>query len=556
MRGVAVVLAGVVLSAVGLIAPSAEAQEATSPTRFLRRVTLLLLDRPPTMAEYEALLAEPEEQRGAAVDRFIASTLESAGFRETLRSWGHEFIGTAGYLGPGGNGGYFGETQAISLDTCPDDSVNAGKRAFVNDGYPQFGNQGICDDPNAFEAEIEPWWAPGTTVTVLGDVATEARVGAEGQDCGLHDGGLYKNHRAGLGCSCGPNLVYCGRRTVAIAAFGEGEGYYTDPTSIRRGVFEEPARLFEHIVAEDRPFSDLVLGNYTVVNQGLHHLYVRMARNNSQNASLDDVEWWRDYQADPHAWREKTFQEMHPNLLDDRNYHFDPRVEMGEPLGVPSAGVLTMVAGNHNYPRERVRASRWLETFACREFAPPPSSATFPAYTNDPATGGACMHCHASLIDPAAIHFKRFFHNGLYLGGIGPKWDLRNMNYYYFDYFEPHTEVNMVPGTVMTPISEALGMENPNARLIDFMPEGTTLFGLESDGTIGPLGFAKLMVDSGEFDRCTVRKTYRRFGRRDLVPGVDDVAIDELTARFVGENRSMRRLIAAILEREQARLGY
>lgn len=42
-------------------------------------------------------------------------------------------------------------------------------------------------------------------------------------------------------------------------------------------------RLFAHIIVNDRPFSDLVLGDYTVVNQGLQHMYVRAARGNRAN---------------------------------------------------------------------------------------------------------------------------------------------------------------------------------------------------------------------------------------------------------------------------------
>ena len=110
---------------------------------------------------------------------------------------------------------------------------------------------------------------------------------------------------------------------------------------------------------------------------------------------------------DAWAWREFQVPARNPYFLADRAYKFDPRVEpRGSMKGIPAAGILTMIGMLGAYPRERVRAARMLETFACESFIPPPADQTFNPYKDDPASAGPCQVC-TRAIDPAAIHFKR-----------------------------------------------------------------------------------------------------------------------------------------------------
>ena len=97
--------------------------------------------------------------------------------------------------------------------------------------------------------------------------------------------------------------------------------------------------------------------------------------------------------------------------------------------------------------------------------------------------------------------------------------------------------------TVLTPVSEADIALNPDARFIDFLAPQSSLLGRSSDGTIGPLGFGKLLVDSGEFDRCAVQQLYERFmGRRiDLATERDLLAT--LVTKFVDGQRKVKPFI-------------
>jgi hypothetical protein len=518
------------------------AAHRVEPTRLLRRGYLALAQRPPTVEEYEALLAVPEaERREAALDR-LEALLDGPEFDDVIFRWGIELlrIGSYDFRFDFVNNDFDGH-YAVEHQQCPAGTLHAGAYGMLND-LPNWGEPwAMCDDPGADIEEVEPWWAPGTTVRMIGVAGqTEIRE-VDGVDCGKIRGSLqWATH----GCSCGPNLRYCKR-----PGFPDHDNF--DPLSIRRSAFEEPARLLQHIVRNDRPFSDLVLGDYTVVNRGLRFVYYRNARMNGANAFLDDDPWFREFESDT-QWKQVRFEEMHPNLLSDRDIRFDPRTEDGTPPGVPAAGVLSTLAANYAFPRERVRGARWLETFACRDFTPPPADVEFHPYQRDPGTEGVCEHCH-QLIDPAAMHFKRMYGGGAQLGGIGD-WSLLELPAN--DRYRDRSLSTFEYDTLMTPVDTVRLEENPDAALIDFLPENYTLFGRTGDGTIGPLGFAKLLVTSGEFDRCMVRRVHELVTGRDLVPGRDDPTIEAFVESFVADDRKVKALIVAILRSDGFLIGW
>jgi hypothetical protein len=351
-------------------------------------------------------------------------------------------------------------------------------------------------------------------------------------------------------------MIYC-HRMYPGDRFGTGyasttrlDGNNFRANSQRRSAHDEPARLFAHVITQDRPFSDLVLGDYTVVDRGLYHMYARHGRQSGVHPERDqDASWFTEF-SDDADWREVAFSRMHPHLLDDPDYAYDPTTTTTPPLGIPAAGVLTSIGPNAAWPRPRVRAARWLESLACDEFTPPETPVAFEPFRRDPATEGVCAHCHVRL-DAAAIHFKRTY-DSAYLGGIG-NWDIEALVSY--DSNRVRFESTMLPDTVMTPVSEDQIAANPNARFYDFMPPGQRLLGLEGDGTIGPRGFAKILVASGAFDQCAVRRAYERFGGRTFDLGEDAAELARAVAAFVDSGRDMKALIRAIVLSEERKRG-
>ena len=269
---------------------------------------------------------------------------------------------------------------------------------------------------------------------------------------------------------------------------------------------------------------------------------------------------------DPQAWREFVVEDLEPFHLSDRNYRFDPRTTTEPAKGLPTAGVLTMMGAMSSFPRERVRAARFLEIFACQSFSPPPADVHFPPYEVDPATGGTCLHCHKTL-DPAAISFKRwdftpfpsYYVPWPFIPGVGDQ----RITAAWLSGQYPHSGSSpgfrwrnaFLPNTVMTPITPEQLAANPEAVLLDTMPADYTLLGEHGDGTMGPLGFGKILIRSGEFDRCAARRLYAMFVGRELNPASEKRFIDKLAREFVAGNRQLRPFIRYLFEQPEFRRG-
>lgn len=574
--------------------PAPDPGAELSYTRLLRRVDLSLLGRPPAYEDYEKILAAPDDAaRDAMIDGAIESALASKEFYRALVSYGHDYLRTSAMNRGGVNVNDWVGSQMAMMEQCPATSKHPGAFYVFGADYPEFGDpESYCYDLDRegrrflpLVRSIEPWWAPGREVTVIGRAGSGVRE-HDGIDCGrvyvgLHGIALNDSHDKPL-CSCGPNLVYCiprmwgGRASMSAVSGTNGYGSNDFEDSQRRQGWDEPARLFAHIAWNDRPLSDLVLANYSVAPFALQTLYVKMGRRTSANKALDDLRFWdpstwhgpADPEHDPRdplAWREFVVETLNPNLLAlspngapsgslDRTYRFDPRTTTDAPIGFGAAGVLTSMGALSSFARERVRAARWLETFACVSFVPPPPDAQFNAFQRDPATEGVCQHCHA-LMDLAAIHFKRWDFDGQVnvpmMGGVGDwSWPSDASK-------EPWArwEATYIHDTKLTPATEAEIAANPNARFIDFLPPDEKLFGTTSDGTIGPLGFGKILVQSGEFDKCAVQRLYERFVGRKIDPSTEQPFVEKLVGEFVAHDRALRPFLRYVLHTDQFRRG-
>jgi hypothetical protein len=569
-------------------APALEFDDALDASRRLRRMALTLLGTTPTPAQYDEILTitDPTVQ-DARLDAIALEMLGSTKFYEQMVRFGHEWFGVGAYTTGGGGEGYQGDMQG-HLFVCPAGSTFPGS-LYHSGELGSASNACFGLDPSGNVATIaqlsvEPWWAPGTLVHVVGQAASGVSevLDAYGDvhDCGLASGGYWDPGLA-FGCGCGPNLVWCSPLR------GLGAGSTHDLGVQRRHPYEEPARLLAHLVWYDRPLSDLVLGNYSVGTNWLRALYVRLGRQ-AGNKTLDaNTSWWRPDEdssprdplhpspGDPQAWREFVVEELNPHSLAltpgrqrsgslERHYAYDPRTTLEPALGIPSAGVLTMIGTNSSFSRERVRAARLLEAFACMSFSPPSADQVFPPYTRDPATGGTCMHCHMTL-DPAAIAFKRWEFGGdsyyvpwPFMSGIGRfrvTADWLSGNYPYHDGPGFRMKTTFLPDTVMTPVTPEQVAHNPEALLLDTIPASYSLFGEPGNGTMGPLGFGKILVTSGEFDRCTVRRFYERIVGRALDPAIESAYIDRLAADFVAGGRQLRPFLLHLMAQPEFRRG-
>ena len=156
-------------------------------------------------------------------------------------------------------------------------------------------------------------------------------------------------------------------------------------------------KTIEHIILEDRPYTDLFFNNTTYVNGPLVHMWRYFAHRSSY---LDRGETFIPYSLDP-------------DLLPDLDY---TEVDTWVPVELPAfhAGVFTSPAYLLRFTVNRRRARQFYESFLCSPFVPPASgleideeSANEPDFQVRPG----CLYCHKSL-EPAAAYWGRWTSRG------------------------------------------------------------------------------------------------------------------------------------------------
>jgi hypothetical protein len=551
-----------------------------SSLRLFRRASFAVRNGPPSDAEIDALLLIPNEAaRKQAVYTSVDVWMNQPAFSQTAFEFARDWMRIP-VPDRNNEGGAWGVPALRQIVMCPASSFNAGAFAY-GDGHWSGGigdEATACVASNVTSINIEPWWAPGTMVRLIGRAAnTQAMVtlGNRSYDCAVPSVDALATNQP---CGCGANALMC-RPPNAGDTFANfvnqnfmGWESTNSRSGFRRLVWEEPYRLFSHLSVNNVPIDQLLTGDKSVAPIELQAIYVRHGiingfRQNWTNAFWKPSSFQNDAvvqganSTDRDAWREYKPSDRLPGFLSDRAYTFDPRTMPGKPMGVPSAGVLTTFGFLQGYPRERLRGARTLETFACEIFSPPGADLAFAPYVNDPAKQGTCQHCH-TRIDAASIHFKRlFFHSGGLLGwggalampGIGanlPNAAAWNTGAYPYDSF-PFSQWRFfyLPDTFMTPVSAAVATANPDARFIDFLPANVTLGGVASDGTIGPLGLAKLMINSGAFDRCFVRAVHKQVFGRDVDLATESAQLDLWATAFrTQDSRIHKKLIKRLIQ--------
>ncbi|MCY1039737.1 hypothetical protein OV208_00275 [Corallococcus sp. bb12-1] len=551
-----------------------EKSDVLAPSRLLRRTSLALRGTPPTDEEFAALEAAGDDTaQQAFVDAFVDQTLGQPTFYRTMFEHARDWFNIP--LTPlTADAPEYGVQQQRAIQRCPAGTAKAGAWKYFR------GDNTACDGVKTDgspveETALEPWWAPGTTVTLVGAAAntsTEGSINVNGSPVPVTCAAAGPEGT----CGCGPNAVRCHADFQQYAGF-ENFLHYNEHGQ-RRLVSEEPARLFAHLAWHDRPMTDLILGAYSVAPTNLQAAYVMQGLAGGATGLLADDSWWRPSRfagaavdpdhapSDPLAWREYPVPARNPFLLAERDYRYDPRTQAGPSRGVPAAGMLTSMGFLTGYPRERVRGARALETLAC-EVLSPPLGQKFNEYRRDPGTEGPCQHCHSRL-DPAAIHFKRFAKAGSAFEGYGAKYPMpgvgtewhwpaqwRTGAYPYGGDPFSHWNRWYAPDTKLTPVTEAQAQLNPEAIFLDFLPPEQTLLGQQGDGTVGPLGFAKLIVAAGAFDRCVVRHLHAQVLGRDIDPAREAGYLDEQVARFLAGGRKVRPFVKSLTQSSLFRRG-
>ncbi len=549
-----------------------EPEDELSPLRLLRRASIALLGVPPTDAQLAEAAALPDDEaRFTYVDAFIDDALKDPRFYDTTFELAKRWLNIP-LIDRTADAPEYGPQQQRVLTACPPESAHGGDLHYYRDNFESADEACSAAAPTR---TLEPWWAPGTMVTLTGNAASTSQTGQSTQEGNPID--IQCNGRPEGTCGCFTDAAGCWFDPGSYP--GWGAFVPGNPNGQRRLLAEEPARLFAHIAWHDLPATDFILADLSVGPSTVQAAYVSQSLAGGDLAVVDDKSWWSPAQfgaakVDPHhdandpsAWREYHPSERNRFFLADRDYHFDPRETTERSEGIPSAGMLTSLGFLDAYPRERLRAARALEALACEQLLPPGGDIEFNPYLTDPGDEGPCQNCH-KRIDPAAMHFKRYGKRGsafegwgaqYFMPGVGewtwdPAW--REGEYPYST--EPFAQWNKWyrPGSVMTPATEEEVAANPYALFMDFLPEEQTLLGQHGDGTVGPLGFAKIIVAAGSFDRCVVRRLHERIIGRDIDPASETGYLETLVAQFVEGGRLVRPFVKTLTQSTWFRRGF
>jgi hypothetical protein len=493
--------------------PQAAADEprALSDTQQLRQLTLDLFGRVPTHTEllraqqegYSAdLAAELIAENGldAFVRRYHSDELWPAFDPFSLVSYFAAGLLPAGFYELTGDPTrYFLYATSLyvrgALVPCKDEPATFDETGYpVLEAYPD----GTMRDG---WVEVEPYWAPGTTVKVC---ALEARQGAlafNGAPCASFEG------MASGECGCGPSLERCLSPESAMV--------------VEASLREQTLQMALAPIREGRSYFDMFTDKVEMVNGPLAHYYRYVV---------------------PAAVEPIIFEPPVPlEALPDLPYTANEWVPVER--GPRHSGVLTSTLYLLRFQTARARASRFFSSFLCSPFQAPDTPLPSPS---DPCTlepnlreRCGCQYCHASL-EPAAAHWGRFAEAGsLYL-----REEL-------FPEYRPACKVCAEFGTCDFLCERFYFTQARHEKELPYLGMLKS-YVFRDEGELanldaGPAALVQSSVESGQLPNCTVRKLFERFYGRAMTQEERLEWLPEMVSRFEQSGYDFGDLVLAVV---------
>ena len=376
---------GLVISPAKAQAPCGDIVEVDDH-HYLRQLTLDLWGRVPTVTELDALV-----ESGGVTDTLVDHMLDDPRFSRFVERHHRDLL--------------WPNVQGFSL-VNPGIALLLPASFYEMDATPErlfvlyvglYGRGGLVpckDEPAEFDAEgypimeawpdgtmrdgwveVEPYWAPGTTVKVC---ALEARTVAAdlfGQPCNTFQG------MASGSCGCGPMLEHCLSPDSA--------------TIILASLQEQTMKRITDPIDEGRSYYDALTDPDDLLDGPLVHYYRHLV---------------------PMAVEPLVY--MPPVTLADlpTDVPFaDASWERYPRHAGPHSGVLTSLLFMLRFQTARARANRFYDAFLCAPFLAPSLDLPSP---NDPCSMEpdlrlrcGCNGCHIAL-EPAAAHWASFVDDG------------------------------------------------------------------------------------------------------------------------------------------------
>ena len=496
------------LSAPGALAVGEVCSEAEEldKYRLLRRLSLDLRTRVPTIEEYESL-HEEEEIPDALIDEWIASDA----FKLAMRAF------HASLLWPNPGNVQFNNVSAL-VDTFTVggepiiDIIGVSRRnrwrgtaqgyhcanvdqetiGWADDGRPLVAE---FDDGsgNTVSAEgwveVAPYWAPDTLVKVCAFVAMEHAVGAKGP-CD------FPTAVSDVGCGCGADLRWC---------YGPGV-----MNAIKKAMTDQVHRLIDTLsVGEDgegvRPYSDIVLTQKAWTNGTLDFFDKHLSRIFNLNRTMDMTGPGDREILDAPVFTDATWTEH------DRHW--------------PHAGVQTLPAYTLRFNTNRARQNRFRIAFTHQYYVPPTQS-DMTGCSEDAADitqRCVCRDCHV-VVEPLSAYWA--FHAE---DGTGLLTDTTIFPEEKAECREDLDSISVIEAALCSRFyvteDEPDTVRRGWLRPLQYATDTTDNLihpQIEANAYAGPLAWAEKIVASGVWQQSMIQHLWRNFMGRDMNLDISD----------------------------------
>ncbi len=316
-------------------------------------------------------------------------------------------------------------------------------------------------------------------------------------------------------CGCGPNLRYCYGPTAQVR------------TVIENAMREQLNLMVDRVTTGGQPYTELVTSRNAPVNGPLV--------------------FWKKYLA-PHLTYARIVAQPDPSeplTGDDFADTTWRQVDRGSAL---HAGVLTSSAYLLRFQTNRGRANRFRADFECESFVPPSQLET-PAQgcsdsSDDLTQRCTCRYCHRQL-EPMAAGWGQFSEAGTTL----------------------MTDLTMFPRTKASCVNSGSAFckrfyvtdssaPNPGA-LLPYQFSNAAHADITAALAAGPKGRVNTIVADGTFARCSVKRAWSYFMKRDLrLVGTDPdeaAALTTLTTGFQSNGYRLPWLVEQIVSQPSYR---
>lgn len=495
-------------------APVCKANPELDKLAVLRRLSLDLRGRPPTVEEYEAL-----EKTGSIGDATIDGYLATPDFGGRMRRY-HEDMFWPNVSNVRISGVIDALTKtaaepALHYATTGRAKLYRGDAAAVCGDYeqkdfdPAFPNEfrpiNVTPDAQGVKREgwrmVRPYWAPDTTVKVCAYDAQEGLTGASGKvtvACNTPEAGPAAT------CGCGPNLRHC---------FGGGSA-----ALILQSMREQLARSVDDVTTGGRPYTDILLSTKAWVDG-------RLA-------------FWKKYFG---SYGQGTYNIPDPAEEIPTKDFTDTTWVQVDRKGL-HAGVITLPAYLLRFQTDRGRANRFRIDFMGEYFVPPAKLDPAPGCSttsSDLTERCNCQYCHQKL-EPLASHFGQFAEAGTTL-----MTDLARF---------PRTKADCVSAKPSAFCSRFYvtnaEAHRPGSLLTYQFTDTHPDFVPALEG--GPRKLAQQIIQDGTFSRTVVRRMFLQLAKRDLrVEGekTDELdLLDRLSKGFEAAGFNLKWLVREIVK--------